>query len=330
MKEPQDGMPSALVETIAGFTAGFLSTLIAHPLDLVKVRLQVDRENRRPKLGATWRIARNVVANEGRGALYRGLSPNLVGNMTSWGLFFMLYGEIKSEVTNHKPGGLSSIDYLLSSGSAGVLTAICTNPLWVVKTRMLSSGQSVPGAYLGLTDGLRTIVRDEGARGLFRGLAPALFGVGQGALQFMFYEELKLWRRGLRERNNSVGDGGGDESSEKVGGRLSNIDFLTLSAASKILSGSIIYPYRVVQTRMQTYDVDAVYSSARDAVVKIWRREGLTGFYKGYVSHCLLCHYIPIAFPTARMAYLEYLGSYPNLHGNRMSDKEHPWSYLDP
>jgi len=147
---------------------------------------------------------------------------------------------------------------------------------------MLSSGRSVPGAYLGLTDGLRTILRDEGARGLFRGLVPALFGVGQGALQFMFYEELKLWRRRLRERNDNPHDGGRDGSSEKAGGGgLSNIDFLTLSAASKILSGSIIYPYRVVQTRMQTYDADAVYSSARDAVIKIWRREGLTGFYKG-------------------------------------------------
>ncbi|PUU73654.1 mitochondrial carrier domain-containing protein [Tuber borchii] len=271
MKERQNGIPSVLVETIAGLTAGFLSTLVAHPLDLIKVRLQaVDRESRTPKLGATWRIARNVIANEGRGALYRGFSPNLVGNMTSWGLFFMLYGEIKSGVTNHKRGDLSSIDYLLSSGTAGVLTAICTNPLWVVKTRMLSSGRSVPGAYLGLTDGLRTILRDEGARGLFRGLVPALFGVGQGALQFMFYEELKLWRRRLHGRSEKVGGGG-----------LSNIDFLTLSAASKILSGSIIYPYRVVQTRMQTYDADAVYSSARDAVIKIWRREGLTGFYKG-------------------------------------------------
>jgi len=40
MKERQNGIPSVLVETIAGLTAGFLSTLVAHPLDLVKVRLQ--------------------------------------------------------------------------------------------------------------------------------------------------------------------------------------------------------------------------------------------------------------------------------------------------
>lgn len=142
---------------------------------------------------------------------------------------------------------------------------------------MLSSGQSYPGAYLGLCHGIRSILRDDGPRGLSRGLVPALFGVGHGAVQFMFYEELKLWRRRTRERD---GQGLGLGQS-RVSGELSNADFLTLSATSKVLAGTITYPYRVVQTRMQTYDADAIYSSARDTVVKIWRREGVTGFYKG-------------------------------------------------
>lgn len=190
--------------------------------------------------------------------------------------------------------GLDSVDYLLSSGSAGVLTAVLSNPLWVIKTRMLSTGRSSPGAYTSMTNGLRTILKTEGTRGLFRGLAPALFGVTHGALQFMFYERLKIWRKHARENidldphtrskgvggapTGTAGNGGGER---KKGRALSNTDFLTLSAASKIMAGSITYPYRVVQTRMQTYDADAVYSSARDAVVKIWRNEGVVGFYKG-------------------------------------------------
>lgn len=36
----QDGIPPVLVETISGLMAGLLSTLVAHPLDLIKVRLQ--------------------------------------------------------------------------------------------------------------------------------------------------------------------------------------------------------------------------------------------------------------------------------------------------
>lgn len=36
----QDGLSSSFVETVAGFTAGIVSTLSLHPLDMVKTRLQ--------------------------------------------------------------------------------------------------------------------------------------------------------------------------------------------------------------------------------------------------------------------------------------------------
>ena len=36
----KDGLSSSVVETVAGFTAGVVSTLVVHPLDLVKTRLQ--------------------------------------------------------------------------------------------------------------------------------------------------------------------------------------------------------------------------------------------------------------------------------------------------
>ncbi|RPB16118.1 mitochondrial carrier [Morchella conica CCBAS932] len=208
--------------------------------------------------------------------------------MASWSMYFMLYGEFKNIIAGYRgiprDEGLDSLDYLLSSGAAGVCTAVLSNPLWVIKTRMLSTGRSSPGAYSSMTNGLRIIIRDEGTRGLFRGLVPALFGVTHGALQFMFYERLKIWRKHAKENIDppSTGSGGGAPvSGENTKKGLSNLDFLTLSATSKIMAGSITYPYRVVQTRMQTYDADAVYSSARDAVIKIWRNEGVGGFYKG-------------------------------------------------
>jgi solute carrier family 25 folate transporter 32 len=36
----QDGSSSSFVETVAGFTAGVVSTLTLHPLDMIKTRLQ--------------------------------------------------------------------------------------------------------------------------------------------------------------------------------------------------------------------------------------------------------------------------------------------------
>lgn len=42
-------------------------------------------------------------------------------------------------------------------------------------------------------DGLATIVRTEGALGLFRGTSLALVGVSNGAIQFVGYEKMKKW-----------------------------------------------------------------------------------------------------------------------------------------
>lgn len=70
---------------------------------------------------------------------------------------------------------------------AGVLLVFLFNPLWVLKTRMALQGAEVEAAgqrkYSGLLEGLRVIVREEGVRGLYKGLVPALLLTSHGAIQ---------------------------------------------------------------------------------------------------------------------------------------------------
>lgn len=76
----------------------------------------------------------------------------------------------------------------------GSVILTLTNPIWVVKTRLcLKDTDMVPEhmRYKGLTDGLINLYRYEGLRGCYKGYFPGLLGVSHGALQFMFYEELK-------------------------------------------------------------------------------------------------------------------------------------------
>lgn len=137
---------------------------------------------------------------------------------------------------------------------------------------MLSTGRNTPGAYTSIAHGTREIMRKEGLRGFYRGLIPSLFGVSHGAIQFMAYEQLKNYRASrlaARAAGNQV--------------ELSNWDYLALSGVSKIFAGSITYPYQVVRTRLQTYDVNVKSDTARGVVKGIWQREGFVGFYKGSV-----------------------------------------------
>ncbi|KAI9881398.1 MAG: hypothetical protein M1830_003405 [Pleopsidium flavum] len=246
-----NALPPSLIETIAGFTAGVVSTLAVHPLDVVKTRLQ----------------ARDIARNEGSiGAFYRGLSPNIIGNSVSWALYFLWYGKIKDGLYAYHGSQqeLSSLDYFFASGVA----ALSTNPIWVIKTRMLSTSSKHPGAYTSVLDGTRQIFRSEGLAGFYRGLVPSLFGVSHGALQFMAYEQLKRYR--------GIDGATGGQKRE-----LSNTDYLLLSALAKIFAGVLTYPYQVVRARLQTYEAGKTYKSARDVVQQVWRREGAGGFYKG-------------------------------------------------
>ena len=106
------------------------------------------------------------------------------------------YGQIKDVVQSYRGPNeqLQSFDYFAASGISGIITNVFTNPIWVIKTRMLSTGRNAPGAYLSIAHGARMIYKNEGVRGFWRGLIPSMIGVSHGAIQFMAYEKLKIWR----------------------------------------------------------------------------------------------------------------------------------------
>lgn len=249
-----------------------ISTAIVHPLDIIKTRLQVDSRRPVTVLGSSFRIFTSIFKNEGPthlAALYRGLTPNLLGNSASWALYFLWYGQAQDLIRSYRryepSTKLSSFDYLTASAVSGTLTAILTNPIWVVKTRMLSTSSSQSGAYPSMLRGLRSIYATEGLRGYFAGLTPALFGVSHGALYFVVYERLKAWRRGAH------GDG-----------QLTNFDTVLTSSVAKVWAGTLTYPHQLVRTRMQTYaPVVGARVGLLGTIQGIWEREGVMAFYKG-------------------------------------------------
>lgn len=149
----------------------------------------------------------------------------------------------------------------------GLLTGACTNPIWVVKTRMLERGANHPSAYRSMTQGLLHVYATRGLKGLWAGFIPSTLGVAHGAVQFAIYEKMKARKSAQLDE----------------GAHLSNWDYIYMSGSSKLLAGAITYPYQPIRARMQRYDAAMQYSGLLDVLRKTWKNEGFLAFYKGYV-----------------------------------------------
>ena len=261
---------------LCGVTGGALSTLSLHPLDVIKVRLQVseNHSHRNRDVYTNMRdVIRRIYKSRGVGGFYQGVSPNLVGSAGSWGLYFFIYHGLK---TAHLTGGtkdsLEISEHLTFATVAGVLTLTIMNPVWVVKTRMiLQSNTNIDKVqrYTGLFDGLSKLIRNEKLPGLYKGYIPGLFGVSHGVIQFVSYEKMKEWYYNYRGYSTDV--------------RLSPIPYIAISACSKVAAVSLTYPYQVVRSRLQ--DPTCAYTGSMDIIRRTAKNEGIWGFYKGIIPN---------------------------------------------
>src|ERR1700712_5908142 len=89
---------------------------------------------------------------------------------------------------------------LASSIIAGASSTMVTNPIWVIKTRLISqvSRKSVsndarpPWHYRSTLDAAKKMYRTEGILSFYSGLTPALLGLTHVAVQFPAYEYFKM------------------------------------------------------------------------------------------------------------------------------------------
>ncbi|CCM03972.1 uncharacterized protein FIBRA_06128 [Fibroporia radiculosa] len=269
----------AIDHAFAGLGAGVVAVLCMHPLDLLKVKFQVATDKPKGGIGMQiWHTLRDIKDQQGWRGLYRGLAPNIAGNATSWGFYFLFYNMLKNRAAGGDPNyQLSPGSYLLCSAEASAVTAIMTNPIWVVKVRMFTTRAGSPESYQGLWHGLSSIYHKEGAYGLYRGTSLALFGVSNGAIQFMAYEEMKRW--GFERKRRQYTKAGIEYTARDD--KLSNTAYTIMSGASKLTALTLTYPYQVVRSRIQNNATIHLYPSIPACIKRTWREEGFRGFYRG-------------------------------------------------
>ena len=162
---------------------------------------------------------------------------------------------------------------LFAGGSAGMIACALTYPLDLVRTRL--AAQTTTRHYDGLVNALFVIGRDEGARGLYRGLAPTLTGVGPNlAINFAAYETFRRFASDHASAANARNDG-----SFVLPAWVTS---LLCGSSAAVVSATATYPLDLVRRRLQMVKGGARVGIAA-TFAQVWAKEGFVGFYRGII-----------------------------------------------
>ncbi|TPX69239.1 hypothetical protein SpCBS45565_g02575 [Spizellomyces sp. 'palustris'] len=300
--------PSVLVHFAAGGIGGTVGAAITCPLEVVKTRLQSSlyrstepTVSLRNPLRAIWVHTKGVVTllgmirrQEGIRALWKGLGPNLIGVVPARAIYFAVYSQGKHAFTIMNNGRETPLVHMLSAASAGIATATCTNPIWLIKTRMQLQSENpqlkAAAKYRNSFHCLYLVLREEGIRGLYKGLSASFLGLTESTLQFVTYEYLKKhWVEKRRlERLQAL------PVSERQTTFLSKtpsdwFDTFAAAAIAKLGAAIITYPHEVLRTRLRQTPENGIvkYKGLVQSAKLIYMEEGLGALYGGMAAHLM-------------------------------------------
>ncbi|XP_020782605.1 calcium-binding mitochondrial carrier protein SCaMC-2-A-like [Boleophthalmus pectinirostris] len=156
--------------------------------------------------------------------------------------------------------------HLVAGGGAGAVSRTCTAPLDRLKLMMQVYGSR--SNNMCIMSGLTQMIREGGTRSLWRGNGVNVLKIApESALKFMAYEQIKRLI-------------GSDKET------LSIFERFVAGSMAGVIAQSTIYPMEVLKTRLALRKTGQ-YSGISDCAKQIFKSEGLSAFYKGYVPNML-------------------------------------------
>jgi len=269
--------PNPMESFIAGSTSGAISCFLFQPLDLIKTKLQAQVSTATslqqaivdgrlaPKhnysQSSVASLLTQVVREDKVLGLWKGLTPSLYRTVPGVGMYFCTLHTMKS-VLDEEPTFYQNL-MLGFTARACVGTAVL--PMTVVKARYESGKYK----YKTVSDGLRTIWRAEGLRGLFSGCtATILRDAPYSGIYLMFYSQGKKTMKDFA----SI-----DEKDTKV--------HFICGINAGLMASLVTHPFDVIKTQMQLYPEK--YRGTQHCIKVIFSQYGFAGFMRGLTPRCV-------------------------------------------
>jgi solute carrier family 25 (mitochondrial thiamine pyrophosphate transporter), member 19 len=263
---------------IAGGLSGFLTRALTQPLDCIKVRhqLQVEpiQKNTGAKYTSTIQTLLLMFKEEGIRGLWKGHVPGQILSITYGTGQFLAYDQFNRQSRNIQFfNDHSDLRHIVAGGFAGAFGMSIATPFDVVRTRFIAQDHN--RGYRSVFDAFTSIIRNEGIRGLFRGLVPGISAIApNAAIQFGTYNF-------LIERYNKFMNV--ESPSRHI--------ILLSGLSSGIIAKSCIYPLDLVKKRLQiqqfqqsrtTFGKNITTTGMIDCLRQTLRDEKISGLYKGW------------------------------------------------
>ncbi|XP_067937068.1 mitochondrial substrate carrier family protein ucpB-like [Watersipora subatra] len=281
---------------MTGGLANSCGQTVAHPIDVIKVRLQLDNEltsdSEAPrKYKGMFRGVRTLVLEEGFMAIWKGWKAAMVREMSFGGLRFMFYEPIKYQL-----GGIDKSDTSLlvkipagcAAGkllglikcvagkllgcikwAAGGISAAIVTPTDVVKTRLQAQVTGAPLRHSGCLAAFGDIYRSGGLKELYTGCGPNTLRATLGTCaQIASYDHTKhtLLNADLMAEGVSL--------------------HIVSSTIAGLVNAIVTTPVDLARIRIMNQPAAAEerrYRSILDVLIKTARTEGLMSLYKGFI-----------------------------------------------
>lgn len=155
-------------EIFAGGSAGACQVIFTNPLEIVKIRLQVQGELARAE-GIKRRSAISIARDLGLFGLYKGASACLLRDVPFSAIYFPTYAHLKRDYYKEGERKLKASELLISGAIAGIPAAYLTTPCDVIKTRLQVETRKGETSYTGLRHAAKVIWQEEGFKAFFKG-----------------------------------------------------------------------------------------------------------------------------------------------------------------